>query len=371
MKIMLLTTHLDMGGISIYVVELARQLKRRGHHPFVVSSGGALERRLRLDGIPHHFLPCRTSSELNPILWMKAWPKLIRLVRAERPQLLHAHTRVTQVLAWATHTLTRIPYVSTCHGLYRYRIGRRLLHCWGDIVMTISQASLDRLVHQYRLAPPNRVVLVWNGVDLERFSEPVRQEDLDAFRQRLGVRGDPVIGAIARLSPVKGLDHLIRAVPGLMQRFPNIQLLLVGDGPAKDDLVRLAYQLGIADRVAICPSVEDTRLPLALMQVFVAPSLEEGFGLATVEAMAVGVPVVVSRVGGLSQVVEHGLSGWVVPPADPEAIRLAVEHLLSDSQLRQNIAQAARKRVQERFDFNRTVLEVEQVYRQAVDPNRR
>jgi glycosyltransferase involved in cell wall biosynthesis len=237
--------------------------------------------------------------------------------------------------------------------------------------MTISQASLDRLVHQYRLAPPNRVVLVWNGVDLERFSEPVRQEDLDAFRQRLGVRGDPVIGAIARLSPVKGLDHLIRAVPGLMQRFPNIQLLLVGDGPAKDDLVRLAYQLGIADRVAICPSVEDTRLPLALMQVFVAPSLEEGFGLATVEAMAVGVPVVVSRVGGLSQVVEHGLSGWVVPPADPEAIRLAVEHLLSDSQLRQNIAQAARKRVQERFDFNRTVLEVEQVYRQAVDPNRR
>ena len=265
MKILLLTTHLETGGIPVYVTELARGLKQRGHLPVVVSSGGWLERRLLDEGLRFHRISCRTSSELNPRLWLRAWPRLLWIIRREKPDLLHAHTRVTQVLAWAASLVTRIPYVTTCHGLYRYRIGRRLVRCWGTTVMAISQASLDRLVYQYRLVPPQQVVLVWNGIDVGRFSQRPAEEEIAAFRENNGLWGDPVVGAIARLSPVKGLDLLTKTIPALLKEFPRLQLLLVGDGPGRADLVRLAYELGIADRVVISHPVEDTRVPLALM----------------------------------------------------------------------------------------------------------
>ncbi len=155
MKIFLLTTHLEMGGIPIYVIELARALKRRGHEPVVLSSGGMLQRRLAGEGIRHYQISCRTSSEISPKLWLGVFPGLLKIFREERPDLIHAHTRVTQVLAWALSSVTGVPYVTTCHGLYRFRWGRRVFRCWGSWVMAISHATMDRLGQQYRLAPPH------------------------------------------------------------------------------------------------------------------------------------------------------------------------------------------------------------------------
>ena len=367
MKVLLLTTHLDMGGIPVYLVNLALGLKEHGHHPVILSSGGSLERRLVQEGIPHHRIDCRTSSELNPKLWLRAWPQLLWLIRREKPDLLHAHTRVTQILSWAAGLATRVSYLSTCHGLYRYRVGRRLMPCWGEPVIAISQASLDCLVHQYRLAPPHQVALVWNGIDVGHFLQPPSEHQIRTFRENNGLWGEPVVGAVARLSPVKGLDFLLKAVPGLLKQFPNLQVLLVGDGPARADLVRLAYKLGIADRVVISYPVEDIRVPLATLSAFLIPSLEEGFGLTAAEAMAAGVPVVASAIGGLSQIVEHGRTGLLTRPGDTQSIQEAVEQLLSDPQRRCEFAEAGRRAAQERFDLNRMVAQVEDVYGRALN----
>lgn len=360
-----MTTHMEMGGIPIYVVELARLLKRRGHQPVVLSDAGSLERRLAREGIPHIRIPCRTSSEFNPKLWFGAFPKILKAVRREQPGLIHSHTRVTQVLGWATSTLTATPYVTTCHGLYKFRIGRRFFRCWGKWVMAVSNSSMKRLVQQYRLAPPYQVVLVENGIDVDRFRQAPDPAEVERFRRANGLNGGPVIGAVARLSPIKGLDLLLKAVPALLKEFPDLQALLVGDGPAREDLVRLAYELKIADRVAICPSVEDTRVPLALLQAFAAPAWREGFGLAIVEAMAAGVPVVASDAGGPGEIIEHGESGLLIRPGDVAGLEDGLRSLLKDPNARRRMTEQARQRAQERYDLERVVTQVEEVYERA------
>ncbi len=366
MKVLLLTTHLEMGGISVYVTQLARGLRRLGHEPLVASSGGWLENRLR-EEIPHFPVSCRTSSELNPKLWASAFPRLLALVRREKPDLIHAHTRVTQVLAWALNKFTGTPFVTTCHGLYQYRLGRRFFRCWGKWVMAISGPSRDRLVKQYRLAPPHQVVLIPNGVEVDHFLKPVAPEEVQRFKEAIGLQGQPIVGAIARLSPIKGLDFFLRAVPGLLSDFPRLQVLLVGDGPTKADLVRLAYELGIQERVVIVHAVEDTRTPLACMEAFVAPSLREGFGLAIVEAMAAGVPVVASNAGGPAEIIEDGKSGFLIPPGDSSAIETALRSLLAEPELKIRIGQQGRRRAQERYDMKRVVQKVEEVYARALN----
>ncbi len=346
-------------------------MKEQGHSPQVASSGGWFEKRLQRDRIPHLFLPCRTSSELNPKLWLLAFPRLVRWVRRERPDLIHAHTRVTQLLAAGLSRLCRIPYVTTYHGLYRFRIGRRILRCWGKSVMAISGPSMERLIHQYRLAPPHQVVLVRNGVETERFLHPPSTEQVAAFRQANGLSGQPIIGAIARLSPVKGFDTLLKTLPILSENFPQVQVLLVGDGPARPDLIRLAYELKVQDRVVISHLVEDTRIPLAVMDCFVVPSHREGFGLAMVEAMASGVPVVATNSGGPAEIIEDRESGLLIQPGDPQSLAEGVSALLNDPALRDRIVHAARARAQAQFDLKRVVKEVEQVYAGVLTSERR
>ena len=372
MKIFLMTTHLEMGGIPIYVVELARLLKRRGHQPVVLSDAGLLERCLVREGISHIRIPCRTSNEFNPKLWVGAFPKILRAIRRERPDLIHSHTRVTQVLGWAVSSLMNVPYVTTCHGLYKFRIGRRYFRCWGKWVMAISKTSMERLVRQYRLAAPHQVVLVENGIDVDRFRQAPDPAEVERFRRANGLNGGgPVIGAIARLSPVKGLDLLLKAVPPLLKEFPDLRVLLVGDGPARENLVRLAYELKIAERVAICPSVEDTRVPLSLLQAFAAPAWREGFGLAIVEAMAAGVPVVASDSGGPGEIIEQGKSGLLIQPGDVAGLENGLRSLLNDPDARRRMAEQGRLRAKERYDLERTVTQVEEVYGRAVHDAKR
>ncbi len=365
MRILLLTTHLEVGGIPVYVVTLARALKQRGHLPVAASSGGWFEAQLAREGIPHHWIRCGTSNELHPRLWLEVFPSLLALLRREKIQVIHANTRVTQVLGSALSALTGVPMVTPCHGFHDRKIGRRLFPCWGKKVIAVSNPTLDQLVRRYRMASPGQVVLVHNGIEVGHFLQPVDPKKVVWFRQTVGLKGRPVVGTIARLSSVKGQEFLLRSVPGLLKEFSDLAVLLVGEGPEREALVRLSYALKIQDHVVITPSVEDTRIPLAAMDLFVYPSLQEGFGLAIVEAMASGVPVVATSAGGPKDIIENGVSGLLVPPGDTEALGAAIRSLLADPIRCERIKQAARERAKAHFNMERVVREVEQVYEQA------
>ena len=150
-------------------------------------------------------------------MWL-ALPALFTLVKKENIDLMHAHTRVTQVMAALVSASTKIPYVSTCHGFFKPHLFRRIFLCWGKATIAISRAVHAHLIKDFHLDPLH-VTLITSGIDLTEF-KPVSKEQQHCKRQEWGADGDPMLGIIARLSSVKGIDVLIDAMPLVKLKFP-------------------------------------------------------------------------------------------------------------------------------------------------------
>ena len=365
MKILLLTTHLDFGGISIYCISLAKALKDRGHDVRIASGGGVLLSELNNYGIQHIQLNIRTKSELSPLLW-KSRIRLMETFKEWRPDVMHAQTRVTQVLAWMVYKKTRIPYMSTCHGFFRPHYGRKIFGFWGKKVIAISDAVREHLVNDLKVKK-EKVYLINNGIDIKKFDTIVTEKEKKAYKSRIGIKTGPVVGIIARLSPVKGHKYLLMAGKELLKQFPNLEILIIGDGPSKKELVDAVMAYGLGKCTYIEESTIDTRVPLSVMDVFVLPSIQEGLGLSVLEAMAAGVPVVGSNVGGVYSLIKDGQTGFLVPSKDPAALASAIARLLSDKKSALSMASAAREMVKEKFSLEGMAEKVELVYKEAVN----
>jgi len=367
-RVLHLTSHLNVGGITLYILSLSHQLKAMGHEVVVASAGGRLETQARSLGLTHWQVPLNTSQEFSP--------KILRSIRQIRDQLreqpvdiLHAHTRVGQVVADQLSRQLRIPYVTTWHGLYRTRLGRRLYPCTGQTCMAISEVVREHLRKDFRV-PDRRIQLIYNGVNVEHYGTAPAVGDVEAYRKRWGIPArKPLIGGIGRMAAgkVKGFDLLLAAACLLKDSKPDLQILLVGDGPRRPFLEDVAERLGIRDRVHFAGAAEDIRIPLALMDVFVFPSRwPEAFGLTLVEAMAAGKPVVATRIGAVPEIVRDGVDGLLFDPEDAQALTGALSRLIDDRSLAQGLARSAARRAREQFSAQQMAARVDQVYRETL-----
>lgn len=365
MKVLLLTTHLDFGGISIYCVSLAKALKDNGHDVAIASNGGALVGGLKNQGIQHIQINIKTKSEFSPFIW-KAYAKLEKAFKTYRPQVIHAHTRVTQVLAWIIYKKTGIPYVSTCHGFFRPHLGRKMFGFWGKKVIAISEAVREHLVNDLKVKKED-ICLLNNGIDIEKFSAPVSEKQKIAYKSRLGIKEGPLVGIIARLSPVKGHRFLLLAMKEVLKKQPDAQLLIIGEGPEKKELVDLTIKLSLGKCTFMEESVFDTTVPLSIMDVFVLPSIQEGLGLSAMEAMVAGAPVIGSNVGGVYSLIKDGQTGLLIPSQDPAALAAAILSLLSDRNLALNMAKAAKELIIEKFSLREMAKKIEAIYKEVIE----
>ena len=185
------------------------------------------------------------------------------------------------------------------------------------------------------------VVLIPNAFDHSRYGEPTRAAIKDMRRSWSLVPGEPAAGSLGRLSLEKGHDVLIRAMAGL----PGTRLVLIGDGPVRPDLERLADQLRLQPRPVFAGETDRPLTALAALDVVVLPSRTEGLPQSLLEAMALGRPVVASAVGAVPDALDHGGAGLLVPPEDPGALRAALARLLNDADLARRLAAAAHERV--------------------------
>ncbi|MFH1305066.1 MAG: glycosyltransferase family 4 protein [Candidatus Omnitrophota bacterium] len=363
MKILLLTTHLNIGGIGIYTVGLAKYLKAGGVEVAVASGGGELETVLKQAGVPHFTLDIRTKSEFGIKVW-KALPGLAEIVSGGGFQLVHAQTRVTQVLARLSQKTTKVPFISTCHGFFRHRkLSRRIFPCWGERVIAISKSVRTHLVEDFRV-DASRVVLIYNGIELDRYL-PASAEDKDRVLLReTGLDPDAmIIGSVGRLSPVKGFKYLLRAFKDVISRFHGkTQLLILGEGPEKDSLLRLARQIGIADNVFLVSAAAPLEKYLAIMDVFCLPSLKEGLGLSLMEAMAASRACIASDIGGLSELITHERDGILVPSGNVGTLSAAILLLAESREKRQRLAENAREKAAEKFSIRDSVAKTIGVY---------
>ena len=366
MRILLLTTHLNLGGIGVYVLSLAKGLLQKGHQVFVVSSGGDLVALLDSFGVNHLAVDIKTKSEISPKVIL-ARKQIARIIKGKNIDIIHAHTRVTQVLAHLVSKKTGVPYVTTCHGFFKRRMFRRIFPCWGSRSIAISEAVREHLVNDFGVRKEN-IAVVHNGVEIEKFSpDKFSQPQKDELRRNYGLKsGRPVIGTVARLSSVKGQRYLILAMKRILKDNPAAQLLLVGDGPEKDRLVQQVEELGIEDKVFFVPPTLDISAPLSIMEVFVFPSLLEGLGLAIIEAQAMGLPVVATDVGGIYTLVKDGVNGFLVHPKEPDALAEAILKLLRDKKLAERFGAQARIQAGRKFNLKQMVEGIERVYREIL-----
>jgi len=365
MKVLLLTTHLNIGGVAVYTVNLAGALEKKGISVYVASGGGELTDSLKKNNIPHLRINVKTKFEFHPKLFF-TFLRLLEFVKKNKVDVVHAQTRVTQVLAYLLSKFTPVAYVSTCHGFFKKeRVSRKIFGAWGNHVIAISDAVKRHLITDLGV-DEKHVFLIYNGVDAAAFSTIGAVEDeKDALRMKLGFKRSPVIGSISRLSPVKGFKYLLLAMKDVLGEIPEAKLLLVGEGPSKAYLMRLAENLGIMPSVFFALNTTQTQRFLSIIDVFVFYSLEEGLGLSLLEAMAAGKPCIASDVGGVSSVVENDVTGILVPPRDTHALKEAIIRVFGDNELRVLLAKKGRALVEKKFSLDGMTKGVIGVYGKA------
>jgi len=368
MRILQVTSHLNVGGITRYILSLSSRLVHRGHQVVIASDGGYAQPQLQEAGAAHWPFPLHTSAEFSlPVLW--AAHRLAERLKKEPVELIHAHTRVGQVVADRVSRWLGIPYVTTWHGIYRTNLGRKLFPCTGDATIVIS-APVHEHIHRDFHVPEERIRRIYNGVDVDYYAVRPAPAAVEAYRKQSGIQPDrPVIGGIGRLAAgrVKGFDSLLVCAYLLQDVIPGVQVMIVGDGPRRPFLEDVAERLGIRDRVHFVGETQDIRLPLAVMDVFVFPSRwPEAFGLTVVEAMAAGKPVVAMQVGAIPEIIRHEVDGLLVPSEDPAALAQSIARLLRDPAAAARLGLQGQARVREAFNLDRMTDEVEAVYREVI-----
>lgn len=359
MKILFLVNHLNIGGITSYILTLASGLKKKGHSVFIASSGGELLPKFNDLGIIYIPIAIKTKNELSPKIFLSAF-KLSKVIKDNKIEILHSQSRTTQVLGCLLHNLTGIKHISTCHGFFKRRFSRKILPCWGERIIAISEQVKEHLRGDFKV-DLGRISLINNGIDLEKF-RPVSLSQKQEAKSRLGLKSGPVIGILARLSDVKGHKYLIEAMKAVLVFSPDAQLLIAGEGRMEKELNRLTESLSIGKSVFFMPEALDTRDILSAIDIFVMPSLKEGLGLALMEAMSSGLAVIGSSVGGIKTLIKDGENGLLVNPGDSLGIAKAIIDLLSDPDKASSLGANARKYITAEFSEEKMVLKTEELY---------
>ena len=360
MNILFIANHLNVGGISSYLFTLAAGLKQNGHNVYVASGGGELVEKFSSAGIGHIRVPLRTKKEISPKIIFSFF-KLRKEIKRLKIDLVHSNSRTTQVLGSLLSRYSGKPHIFTCHGFFKPKLSRRMFPCWGQGLIAISREVKEHLISDFKLDEKN-ISVINNGIDVQNFGDFSARKKL---REDLGIGDVFLIGIIARLSDVKGHIYLIQAMQRVLQSFPSAKLLIVGQGRMENILIKQVNDLGIKDNVLFLAQSSDTKNMLAAMDVFVMPSLQEGLGLALMEAMAQGLAVVGSAVGGIKTLIKDKVNGLLVEPADPVALAEAIAQLLSDASLRDNLGANARKFIMNNFSKEKMVKCTEGVYEQV------
>lgn len=357
-RVMHVVYPLRPGGMEHGVVNLVNGLDPARFRSAVCSTkaGGALKERVA-SAVPIFELRRRDGNDPR-LVW-----DLYRLFRRERPDVVHTHAWGALLEGLIAARLARVPLVVHGeHGTLQLRSYQRWLQRLGwsavDQVLSVSSRLAERIAEETGF-PLERIRTIRNGVDLSRFA------GLDRARTRaaLGVRpGALVAVTVGRLVPVKDHVMLLDAVARLRGSCASITVLIAGDGPLKEQLGRRTAVLGLDAVVRFLGHRSDVETVLAAADVFVLSSASEGLSNTILEAMAAGLPVVATRVGGADELVQDGLTGRLVRPRSPQELAEAMWSILGDAGIRHAMGSAGRARAESEFSLAGMIGRYETMY---------
>jgi glycosyltransferase involved in cell wall biosynthesis len=292
----------------------------------------------------------KVRGKLDPI----AVRAVAKFLKREKVDVLHAHLSTSSVNGCLAARLAGIPSVASVHGL-----SGKLSFVFATHLIGVSNAVKAHLVEQG--VSPNRITVVYNGTD-----PPAHNWTKAVARHQFHFDdGELIFGTVARLTPLKGVSTAIEAFAIIAEKLPDSRFLIVGDGPEVDALQALAEQLGVADHVVFAGYRQDVYQCLQAIDIFLFPSQKEAMGLAVAEALALGIPVVSTNVGGLPEVIDSTV-GALVPPEDPVAMAKAALVLAVNPEHHSECSVSAINRWRERFSIRAMHNNVEEVYRNLI-----
>ncbi len=363
---------MSIGGAQNHLLEVLRLLNRRRFSPLLCclttdrGDSPHLLKRVRELDVPILDAGVRNAphSLIRPHTFLQMI-RIARILRRRGVQVVHSYLFHANWFGTLTARLARVPVVIASRrnvDVYTRAEDRwacRVVNRLADRITAVARVVRDH-VHQTEGCPLEKIVVIPNGVEAHRCQRIISdQAQKDAPSS---VPGEVVIGTIARLVWYKGLEDLLKAAALIVGRYPRVRFLVIGDGPLRQSLEKKAEALGLNGTVRFLGAVPDASSLLLRFDIFVLSSLWEGMSNSLLEAMAAGKPVVATDVGGGSEVVIDGKTGFLVPPKDPEALAGAVLRLLADPELARNLGKAGRIRVESEFTPEIMVARLEELY---------
>jgi glycosyltransferase involved in cell wall biosynthesis len=308
--------------------------------------------------------PLLSVPDRGPWDW-RVISRLVEICRGERVHIWHGHDYKSNALGLVVRRFWPMHLVTTVHGWVRntlrtplyYMLDRLCLPHY-ESVICVSGDLHEQCIRAG--VPAHHCVLIENGIDTDEYQR--RQTKVQA-KERLGVPPRRlVVGAVGRLSPEKGFDNLIRALQGLLARGLDVELLIAGEGDERLHLQKLSTDLGMGERVRFLGYQSDTRKIYEAMDVFALSSIREGLPNVLLEAMAMEVPVVATRIAGIPQLIADGENGLLVEPGSEAQLTEVLAGLLSDESFRITLQAAGRRTVEARYSFTGRIQKIQMIY---------
>lgn len=376
---MLIITRMVRGGAQNFALSIYRYLDREKYE-IAFASGppngaeGDYLSELRSYGLDYILISSLTR-DIHPIKDLKALFEIYALIKKIKPAIVHTHTSKAGVLGRIAAKILKVPVIiHQPHGLAlgeawevldtpRSPHIRKFLIALEKILAKfttkfITYTEIEAKEHlYYGIGKRERFAVIPYGLELNKFCSGIDK----TVRKSLETRS-PIIGSVGRLVMEKGYQYLIEAIALVRRSFADVKLFIVGGGPLKNELESLVKSLGLVNNVEFLGVKNNIQEFLSEIDVFVLPTLYESFGIALIEAQACKVPVVVSNVGSISEVIKDGETGLLVPPRNPEAIAEAVIRLLRDKELYKRLVEVGFESVRRNYTIEKTMEKIEDLY---------
>jgi len=365
-KILHVISKLPVGGVENLLLTVLRNCDRERFVPLVCSLSDRGEIGAEIEELGFKVV-C-----LNKLKHRLDWTivqDIYRCIKQNDIKVVFSYQYHANLYGRIAAHLARVPcIIASVHNVYTIdkKIHRRIINKylagWTDRIVAVSKAVKDDVL-KYDGVPATKVEIIYNGVDLSKFLDT----DGSAIRNEFRISPDtPVIGTVGRLTLQKGQRYLLEAVSQIREKFPQLQLLVVGDGPLKNELRDYAETLGIQKSVIFTGSRRDVPSLLAAMDIFVLPSLWEGLSISLIESMAAGKSVITTDIAPIREVVNTDKVGILVPPENSSTLAEAIELLLKNKDWAERLGMAARERVFSTFNIETTIRRYTDIFEEIL-----
>jgi glycosyltransferase involved in cell wall biosynthesis len=371
-RILHLSSARSLGGGERHLADLACALHDRGHEVYAALPPPS-PLRSELDALPAEnifTLRLRNALDFGSAL------ELARLMRDHRIEIVHAHVaRDYTLAALAVRQWPQAKLVITRHVLFRLNRLHSITFRHVQRVIAVSQA-VGRALTAQNIFPARKVTVIPNGIDFRRFDASLRGVDRETFRRRMNIPPESLlVGAVGEIKRQKGYEEYLRAAAIIAREDSSAHFIIVGadttsKGAHRAALERLITELHLTNRVHFTGWIDEVAPLMAALDVYVSASHTESFGLAIVEAMASGLPVVATATEGAREIIDNEKTGVIVPLGNPEALASSVLHLLKEKEERVRLGTLARAQARTRFSLERMVDATEKVYLETMNAER-